>query len=126
MLAAAIVVLAAAYLVGLALVSFFAPVQAARFLNAFAASLRAHLLEMSLRLLAGLAFIRFGPQMVFPGGFVMFGWLLVVTSVVLLLLPWRWHQRFARRSVAPMTRRPWVFGLVALPLGAAILYAALG
>ncbi|MEM9554293.1 MAG: hypothetical protein AAGC60_08540 [Acidobacteriota bacterium] len=118
-----VVVLAGLYLVTLALASFFAPRAAARFLDGFAGSARAHVVEMAVRLTVGGALVLAAPRMLYEPAVSAFGWLLVATSLVLLLLPWRWHRAFARTVVPPLTRRVWLFGLFALPLGAALLYA---
>lgn len=125
LLALTVVVLFAAYLIGLAVASVVLPDYAARFLNAFASSARAHYIEMSVRLIVGVSIVVASPQMRFADIFYLFGWLIVATSVVLLLLPWRWHNRFARIVVPPLTKRVWLFGFFSLPLGGVILYAAI-
>lgn len=123
--ASAIVVLAALYFVALAAASFIAPEYATRFLNGFAGSARAHYSEMLVRLIVGCAFVVYAPRMLYPGVFLLFGWVLVITTVVLLLFPWRWHHRFAQKVVPPITRHVWLFGIVSFPLGGAILFAVL-
>ena len=125
-LAMAIVVLAAIYLIGVAVASFLAPTHAAKFLDSFASSARAHLSEMALRLLVGWALIVYSPNMHYAVAFRLFGWVLVVTSILLLLIPWRWHHKFAQMAVRPLTRRVWLFGVLCLPLGGVILFAVLG
>lgn len=114
------------YLIGVAVASFFAPELAARFLGAFASSARAHLAEMALRLLVGWAFVVYSPQMLYSSAFTLFGWVLVITSVLLLLIPWRWHHHSAQMAVRPLTRRVWLFGVLSLPLGGVILFAVFG
>lgn len=122
--ASVIVVLAAIYLIGLAATTFFAPACAARFLNGFAGSARVHVFEMVIRLIVGCSLLVYAPYMLYPDAFKILGWALVISSAILLLLPWRWHQRFAQRVVPPITRRVWLVGIVALPLGGVILFAA--
>ena len=124
-LAQATVVLAAVYLIGLAVASIFAPARATGFLNAFAGSARAHYTEISIRLIVGAALVVAGPGMLYGQVFYLFGWIIVATSIMLLLLPWRWHHRFAQIVVPPLTRRVWLFGLLSLPLGSVILFAIL-
>lgn len=121
-----IVVFVGLFQVGLAAVCFIAPKRAVDFLGAFASSRKAHLIEMALRLVAGGAFLINAPAMRFPSAFLLFGWVLIASSVVLLILPWRLHQRFAEQYAAPVIRKAWLMGLFALPLGGVILYAALG
>ena len=120
-----LVVLAAVYLVGLGVASFVAPARTAHFLDAFASSARAHLIEISIRLLVGAALVVAAPRLLFADVFLVFGWVIVVTSIVLLVLPWSWHQRFAKVVVSPLTRRVWLFGLLSFPLGVVMLFAAL-
>jgi len=121
--ASTIVVLAALYLIGLAAASFFAPAYATRFLNGFVGSARAHFAEMLIRITVGCSLILHAPHMLFSKVFLLAGWLLVLTSVVLLLLPWRWHQRIAHTVVPPITRHVGLFGIASLLLGCLILFA---
>lgn len=123
--AQAIVTLTGVFLLCLAAASVFRPRLAAYFLNGFANSARAHYSEISLRLLVGAALILAAPGMHFSYVFKLFGWLIVVTSMVLLLLPWRWHQRFAQTVLPPLTKQVWLFALLSLPLSVALLYAVL-
>jgi hypothetical protein len=125
-LALAVVVLAASYLIGLAAASFLSPKLAAKFLDSFASSAGAHMAEMVIRLLVGWALVVYSPQMLYSFAFTLFGWVLVVTTVLLLLIPWRWHHKFAQVAVRPLTRRVWLFGVLSLPLGGIILFAVLG
>lgn len=120
-----IVILCALYFLVLGAASFIVPVRAARFLLRFADSAQAHYLEMSIRLIVGGSLIAASPRMQYSSAFHLFGWVLVLTALVLMLLPWRWHQRFARKVVPPLTKRMWSFGMISLLLGAAILFAAL-
>lgn len=125
MLAPALVALAALYLLGLGAAALVAPARATRFLSGFAGSARAHYLEMSIRLVVGGALVAHAPEMLLPAFFTAFGWVLVITTAGLLATPWRWHQRFAQRTVPRLTRRLWLVALVSLALGAFMLAAVL-
>jgi hypothetical protein len=105
----------------LAATAFLAPSRAAAFLLGFAGTARTHYLELALRGLAGGAFVWQGPHMRFGSAFVGFGWLLLLTTVGLALVPWRWHRAFARRAVPYALRYPPVLGLAALLLGSLVL-----
>jgi len=120
-----IVVMAAFFLLSLATASLFWQRQAAQFLNGFAGSARAHYTEIILRLIIGAALVIAAPEMRFSNQFMLFGWLIVATSFVLLLIPWRWHQRFAQTVLPPLIKRVWLFALLSLPLSFALLYAVL-
>ena len=46
----------------------------------------------------------FAPSMWYPDLFRLFGWLIVVTAVALLLLPWRWHYEFGKWAIPLVIR----------------------
>lgn len=121
LLAAAPVLLAGLYLVGLAAVALVSPQKAKRFLSSFASSAPAHFLELFVRLVVGAALISYAPHMKFPGVFTVFGWVLVVTTTGLLAVPWRWHRRFAEWSVPYATRNMRLFALGSLAAGIFVL-----
>ena len=84
------------FLIGLAVLIAIKPQLAERFLRSFASSARAHYAEQTLRLLAGAAMVIFAPSMRYSELFRLLGWLIVVTAVVLLLLPWLCTTNSAR------------------------------
>lgn len=104
MLASIAVLLAGLYLVGLAAVATVSPQRAKVFLSSLASSAFAHFLELFVRLVIGAALVVYAPQMKFTRAFVVFGWVLVVTTIGLFTVPWRWHHRFATWSVPLATR----------------------
>jgi hypothetical protein len=122
-LAHALVLLVGAYLLALAATALLAPSRAAAFLLGFAGTARTHYLELVLRGLAGAAFVWHGPRMRVGHLFSGFGWLLLLTTAGLALVPWRWHRAFARRAVPHALRYPRVLGLAALLLGSLVLAA---
>ena len=124
-LAYAGVLLTALYLAGLGAVALFAPALASRFLRAHAGSGPLHYLELGIRIALGLAFVQHAPAMWLPAVFTGFGWLLVATSAALLLVPWRWHRRFAERTVPQALKFLPLIGVSSLLLGGFVLLAAL-
>ena len=118
-----VVVLAGLYFLGLGAACLVLPDITRRFLLGFAGSFRVHCIEMLLRLAVGGALIVLSPRMLFSAAFSIFGWILAVTACVLLLLPWRWHHRFAQRTVPAVTRAMALVGLVSLVLGGVMLVA---
>jgi hypothetical protein len=104
LLASILVLLTGLYLIGFAVGLVILPARATRFLGGFASSAFTHYLELAIRLIAGVAILRYAPQMLFSNFFVIFGWILVVTTVVLFAVPWQWHQRFAQWGVPYATR----------------------
>ena len=119
----AVVALASLYLLALGVASLFAPQSASRFLLGFATSRTLHFTEMLLRIAVGASLVLHSPKMYAPSAFNLFGWVLIVTSTVLLLLPWRWHHGFAKRAVPLFTRHIALIGVVSLALGGLILGA---
>ncbi|HEX4911078.1 MAG TPA: hypothetical protein VFV64_09975 [Permianibacter sp.] len=124
-LALVVVMVAGLYFVVLAAVAVFAPERASRFFMGFANSVSTHYLELLLRLLIGLAFLYNAEKMPLSTVFVVFGWLLVVTTAVLLLVPWQWHRRFAVRAVPKAISKLGLIAASALIAGVGILAAAL-
>lgn len=124
-LTSVLVLLAGLYLVGLAAVAFVSPQMARRFLFGFASSALAHYSEMIIRLFVGAALLWHAPQMAFAGFFEVFAWVLIVSSLVLLALPWRWHRRFASWAVPLATRHMSLFALVSFAGGAFIILSVL-
>lgn len=110
------------YLIGLAILIVIRPALAARFLNSFASSMRVHIVEQAARLIAGISFVHFAPLTAYSVYFRVFGWLLIVTTLGLLLVPWRWHRSFAERVVPVAIRYLRLIALGALGMGGLILY----
>jgi hypothetical protein len=50
---------------------------------------------------------------------------LIVSSLVLLALPWRWHRRFASWAVPLATRHMALFALVSFAGGAFVILSVL-
>ena len=109
-------------LIGLAGVIAVKPLLAERFLKSFASSARAHYTEQATRLIAGAAIVIFAPSMRYPDLFKFFGWLVIVTAVGLLLIPWQWHQKFGKWAIPLAIRHLNLYGLGAFALGTFILY----
>jgi uncharacterized protein YjeT (DUF2065 family) len=120
-----VVLLAGIYFVSLAAVALAAPNLATRFLLGHARTALVHYLELFLRLAVGAAFLLHGPSTRFPTFFAAFGWVLVATTAVLFVVPWRWHQRFAQRSVPQAVRYLRLIGVASFFLGTFVLVAAL-
>lgn len=58
----------------------------------------------------------------YPELFTLFGWLLIVTTAGLLLIPWQWRNTFSTRVMPPVFRHMRLFALGAFALGAFVLY----
>ena len=123
LLAGAVVSLAGAYLLAFGVLAVASPSRASAFLGGFAGSLRLHVLELLVRLVVGVAFVAYASHLRLGGVFHAFGWVLVVTTLALAAIPWRWHRRIADTSVPAVVRfLPWM-GAAAVAAGALVLWA---
>lgn len=122
-MSALVLALTAAYLVALGACALIRPAWARRFLLGHASSPRLHYLELALRLLVGGALLVRAPAMPWPQALTFVGGVLVVTTMVLALVPWRRHQAFAQRTVPQALRFLPLLGLASLGLGAGLFYA---
>lgn len=116
-----LVLLTGLYLIGLAVVLLLSPARASQFLSGFASSAFTHYLELVLRLIVGGAILLYAPQMLFSGFFVIVGWVLLVTTVALLAVPWQWHHRFAQWGVPYATRSSRLVAVASFVFGGFIL-----
>jgi protein-S-isoprenylcysteine O-methyltransferase Ste14 len=98
------------------------PKLAEQFLRSFASSPRAHYSEQLLRLIAGGALVSFAPWMWHPDLFRVLGWLIVATALVLLLLPWRWHNTFGTWAIPLVIRYMKLYAVGASALAILIFY----
>ncbi len=111
------------FLVALGGVSLFTAERAKAFLLGFATSPFKHFLEMTLRLLVGGSILFQAPFLIFSTAFTIFGWMMIISTAVLILIPWRWHRRFAETAVPRALRFLPVVGLVSVILGGCVLYS---
>jgi hypothetical protein len=125
-LALALVAAAGVFIASIGVVSLVAPPRASRFLLGFASSPSKHYAELAIRFLVGGAFLIAAPRAVWPVALGAFGWVLIGTSAVLLLVPWHWHHRFARWAVPQALRFLPLVGVASVVMGALIVWAAVG
>ncbi|MCP5529458.1 MAG: hypothetical protein H7A44_03370 [Opitutaceae bacterium] len=110
------------FLLTLAAACLVRPELAKRFLSSFASSAAAHYGEMCGRLVVGVAIIIGSPAMWLPNVLQAFGWIIVVTTVGLLLIPWRWHHAYSKWAIPLVLHRLRLFGVVSGLLAVFILY----
>ena len=89
----------------------------------FASSRKAHFIEMSFRLLFGVSLVLLSMSMWQPELFRILAWAIIGSSVLLLLLPWQFHQRFGSRVLPVLVRYIRLYALGVLAFGALIVYA---
>jgi hypothetical protein len=121
-LAGIVVVAFGLFLIGLTGVVFTRPALAERFFMSFASSARAHYTEQAVRLLIGASLVVLSPNMWQADVFQLIGWAIVVSSVCLILLPWRWHHRFGERVLPMIVRHMRLYAAGLFAFGALLLY----
>jgi hypothetical protein len=120
---AAVVVVAFGFsLIALLGVAVAKPAIAERFLTAFASSARTHYIEQVIRLLIGAALVVRSPTMWQPRMFWLLGWAIVVSSAVLMCVPWQWHHRLGERVLPLLVRHLRLYAVGSFALGALLLY----
>ncbi|AOE50344.1 hypothetical protein [Kangiella sediminilitoris] len=117
-----IVVLFAVGLMCFEPVAIIAKTKAIHFLEAFAKTPFYHFLEQTLRLIIGAALVTASPIMLYSDLFGILGWVVIITSLMLIGLPWRWHQKFAQKVIPTVKKYIHVYGVLSFTLGALTLY----
>ena len=102
-------------------VTFAKPAIAVRFLMRFASSARAHYIEQVFRLLIGAALVVLSPAMWQSNLFSLVGWAIVLSSAVLMCIPWQWHHRFGERVLPIVVRHVRLYAVGSLAFGALVL-----
>ena len=123
LLAGVVVVTFGLSLIGLTGIVFASPALAERFFMSFASSARAHYVEQSFRLLIGASLVVLSPTMWQANMFRLIGWIIVVSSVGLLLIPWQWHHRFGEWVLPTIIRHIRLYAVGLFAFGALLLYA---
>lgn len=111
------------FLIGITVLVFARPAFAERFFTAFASSARTHYSEQVVRLLVGASLIIRSAEMWQPKVFWLVGWAIALSSLVLIIIPWQWHQRFGERVRPMLIRRMKVYAVGLLVFGVLIIYA---
>jgi hypothetical protein len=93
--------------------------------NLEASNWRLNITEQGLRMVAGAALVMRAPASRLRMAFEVAGWILVASSVLILVLPVRWHGAYGRwwvGRIAPLAVR--VLSPVPVLAGAGLIYAA--
>ena len=121
--AKSIVVLAACFFLLFGVLAFVRPARIHGFLLGFAGSALKHFAELLVRLLVGASLLLLSPESAFAGVLSAFGWLLIITTALMALIPWRVHHRFTQSAVPKALQFLPLMGLVSLAIGACLLWA---
>ena len=117
-----IVLLTGLYFVFLGISALFRPKSTGAFLLGFASTPIKHYSELFVRLLVGASFVTLAQSMPYPLLFAMFGWVLVGTTCIMLLLPWKIHSRIAQISVPKALAYLPMIGAASLIFGGIVIF----
>jgi hypothetical protein len=123
-IALSLIALAGAFLIGLGLASLIRPPWAQRFLLGFATTPQRHYAELLIRIVIGAALVFAAPRMMGSTLVAVAGWVLLITTTVMVALPWRLHRDFAQRAVPKALAYLPVIGVVSLAAGVALVWSA--
>lgn len=121
--AKAIVVLVALFFLLLGILAFVRPARIHGFLLGFADSALKHYAELLVRLLVGASLLLVAHESTYASVLSAFGWLLIITTALMALIPWRVHHRFTQSAVPKALQFLPLMGLVSLAIGAFLLWA---
>lgn len=126
-----VIVVAGLWLVGVALLMALRPLYALHLAERMGAALdrssrRLQFTEQGLRVIAGVALIVRAPAAKAPLMFEVAGWILTVTSLLIMAAPIRWHAAYGRQVLPRLTPlRLRLLSPVPAAAGVGLVYAAL-
>jgi len=121
-----LVVLAGVWLIGLGLFMLIQPRQALAALGQLGGTATVHIGEMAVRILAGAAMAFAAPASRFPVAISVIGGFLIVSALLLLLLPRRWHAAYSTwwsRHIPVAAVR--LIGPMSWAMGAALIWTVI-
>ncbi|TLX47025.1 hypothetical protein C1E24_11050 [Pseudoalteromonas phenolica] len=121
-----IVALLSGYFIAFGLLALIKPERVKTFLLAFAHSPKAHFTEMACRLVAGSALTLNAENMKWEFVFSVFGWVLIGTTLGLLVIPWQKHRQFAQRFVPPALKYLVLIAISSIGFSVLLFWASFG
>ena len=119
-----IVAAVAIYFLALGAIALVRPQSARAFLLGFADTSLKHYAELAARLIMGGAMLLVARDSAYPTALAAFGWILVVSTAFMALMPWRLHQRFAQSAVPRALRYLPLIGVSSLIMGGLLFWVA--
>ncbi len=119
-----IVAAVAIYFLVLGAMALVRPANARGFLLGFANTSLKHYAELVARLIVGVAMLVIARESAYPTALAAFGWILVVSTVIMALIPWRLHHRFAQFTVPSALRYLPLIGVSSLVMGGLLFWVA--
>ena len=126
LLSGSVMVIFGLYLISLLGITIFNKAIAVSYFSSFASSARAHYLEQVLRLIVGLAMLSFSKSMLYAQFFQLFAWIIIISTIVLILIPWTWHNKLGKRVIPLTIKNLKFYAVSASVFGVFILYCVVG
>lgn len=120
--AKAIVVVVAIFFLMLGAVALVRPPIARGFLLGFASNGLKHYAELLARVLVGGSLLLIARNSAYLTILSAFGWLLIVTTAFMAVVPWHFHHRFTQSAVPKALRFLPLIGITSLVIGALLLW----
>jgi uncharacterized protein YjeT (DUF2065 family) len=118
-----ILIAVAVFFLLLGLISLVRPNHARRFLLGFAASAPKHYAELCARFVAGGAMLVVALYATHSAALNAFGWLIILTTAVMAIVPWRVHRQFTEAAVPKALRFLPIIGVTSVVLGGLLLWS---
>jgi hypothetical protein len=110
-------------LLGLGIAISIRPRRAEQFLGAYASTAGAHFTEQAVRLVIGFALVILYPSMGYSNILTRFGLIIILTTLELLLIPWKWHYKFGEWVIPPVIRYVKIYSIGVFVLGIFLLFS---
>lgn len=122
--ASIIVAAVAIYFMALGTIALVRPQNARAFLLGFADTSFKHYVELAIRLIVGGAMLLVARDSAYPAALAAFGWILIVSTAFMALMPWRLHHRFTQSAVPRALRFLPLIGISSLIMGGLLFWVA--
>jgi hypothetical protein len=73
-------------------------------------------------MIVGAAMVIQAPHLPYSMVFAIFGWMLILTTAVLLVIPWTWHRGFAERVLPRVVSLLPLIGAAAIAMGSGLMF----
>ena len=121
-----VVMLFGVFIISVGFLMLFVPLRARKVLRKAGSTKFINYAEITIRLIPAIALIIYSDAAKFPEGFKIFGWIMLLTSLILYFVPRRLHHNFAMKS-ADILKPTYIqiISPLAFLLGSVIIYNAL-
>lgn len=124
-LSGSVIVIFGLYLISLLIITILDKTVAVSYFSSFASSARAHYFEQIMRLIVGISMLSFSRSMLYAQFFEIFAWIIIISTIVLTLIPWTWHNKLGKWAIPLTIRNLKFYGVSASIFGVFILYCVI-